>query len=64
MRLEMVRKLLETDGLNVEEDINLSSITSKMEGYVATDVRHLTDKATHLAASEAGKTFYTSNRFY
>jgi hypothetical protein len=57
MRLEMVRKLLETDGLNVEEDINLTSITSKMDGYVATDVRHLIDKATHLAASEAGKTF-------
>lgn len=54
MRLEMFKKMLETDGLNVEKDINLCSVTSKMDGYVATDVRHLIDKATHLAASEAG----------
>lgn len=55
MRLEMVRKMLETDGLKIEDDINLNTTVSRMDGYVAIDVRHLIDKAMHLAASEAGK---------
>ncbi|KAK4022478.1 hypothetical protein OUZ56_007940 [Daphnia magna] len=54
MRLEMVRKMLETDGLKIEDDINLNTTVSRMDGYVAIDVRHLIDKAMHLAASEAG----------
>lgn len=59
MRLDMVQKMLETDGLKIEDDINLNTTVSKMDGYVAIDVRHLIDKAMHLAASEAGKLIVT-----
>ena len=55
MRLEIVQELIKTDSLIVEKDINLTNVTSKMDGYVATDIRHLVDKAAHLAASEAGE---------
>lgn len=55
MRLEMIQKLFENDALNVETNINLTHTVTKMDGYVATDVRHLIDKAVHIAASEAGK---------
>lgn len=51
----MIQKLFENDALIVETNISLIHAVSKMDGYVATDVRHLVDKAVHIAASEAGK---------
>lgn len=50
----MIRKLLETSSIKVEENIDVSSIISKMDGYVAIDIRHIVDKAIHFAASQAG----------
>lgn len=53
-----MQKMMETDSLKVEEDINLANVICKMDGYVASDIRHLVDKAAHLAASEAGEEFH------
>ena len=57
MRVDILEKLLESSPFKNDENLNFSGVVSKMDGFVAADIRHLVDKAIHLAASEAGTIF-------
>lgn len=52
--MDILEKLLKTSPLKIDNNVNLSGLGCKMDGFVATDIRSSVDKAIHLGVSEAG----------